>query len=350
RQQTAISDDRFIPGLARLCAAVHAHGARIAAQLHHGGLAAAYAAGRWGHPLWGPAVPPAPKGSFTDYFLMEELAGLAGMKAPAIKVMDEADIAVVIDQFVQAARRAQIAGFDGIEFHAGHGYLLSSFLSPITNTRTDRYGGSVENRARLLLEVLAAVRAEVGADMPLWVKLDSREVGKPGGITIEDAIVTARLIEAAGANAITVTTYHETSQGKLHSQSHTPHIENYNLEASTRIRQQVAIPVISSGRIEPEAGDSAIGKGQVDFIAMGRKLLADPHLPAKLAAGQRERLRPCIYCYTCISAIYMGQQVRCAVNPELAHESEAQGLPAGPVKHVVVVGGGPGGMEATRRL
>ncbi len=345
--QTAISDDKFLPGLKQLTDRVHAHGAKIAAQLHHGGLVAGYAHARWGHPLWAPAIPPAPKGNFTEYFLMEELAGMAGMKQPEIKILEQADIDLVVQQFAAGARRAKTAGFDGVEIHGGHGYLLSSFVSPITNTRTDQYGGSLENRMRFLLEVVAAVRAEVGPDFPVWVKLDSREVGKPDGIKVEDAQQSAKMLEAAGVNALTMTTYHETGNGKLHSESHTPHIDAWNLAATAKVKQAVSIPVLGSGRVEPEVGDSAIGENEVDFIAMGRKLLADPALPNKLASG--EPVRPCIYCYTCISAIYMGDSARCAVNPELGFEFQQRNVPKG-TEHIAVIGGGPGGMESARRL
>ena len=349
--QTAISDDRYIPGLRQLTDRVHAHGAKIATQLHHGGFVAAYSHGRWGHPLWGPAIPPAPKGNFTDYFLMEELARLAGMKMPELKVLEQADIDLAVAQFAAGARRAKEAGFDGIEIHGGHGYLLSSFTSPYTNTRTDKYGGSVENRLRLTLEVIAAIRAEVGRDYPLWIKLDSREVGKPGGITLDMAKEAARLVEAAGVDAITVTAYHDTAVGKLHSESNIPHLENTNLPAAAEIRKVVSIPVIGSGRIEVATADETIGRGEADFIAMGRKLLADPHLPAKLAAGEPEKVRPCIYCYTCVSAIYMGEPARCAVNSALSFEflGEPGPAPAGAAP-VAVIGGGPGGMEAARKL
>ncbi len=349
--QTAISDDRYIPGLRELTDRVHAHGAKIATQLHHGGFVAAYSHGRWGHPLWGPAIPPAPKGNFTDYFLMEELARLAGMKMPELKVLEQADIDLAVAQFAAGARRAKEAGFDGIEIHGGHGYLLSSFTSPYTNTRTDKYGGSLENRLRLTLEVIAAIRAEVGRDYPLWIKLDSREVGKPGGITLDMAKEAARLVEAAGVDAITVTAYHDTAVGKLHSESNIPHLENTNLPATAEIRKVVSIPVIGSGRIEVATADETIGRGEADFIAMGRKLLADPHLPAKLAAGEPEKVRPCIYCYTCVSAIYMGEPARCAVNSALSFEflGEPGPAPAGAAP-VAVIGGGPGGMEAARKL
>jgi 2,4-dienoyl-CoA reductase-like NADH-dependent reductase (Old Yellow Enzyme family)/NADPH-dependent 2,4-dienoyl-CoA reductase/sulfur reductase-like enzyme len=349
-RQTAISDDKFIPGLRELTGRVHRHGAKIAAQLHHGGLVAGYSSAVWGHPLWAPALPPPPKGNFTDYFLMEELASFAGMKMPEIKVLEQADIDLVVAQFGAAARRAVEAGFDGIEIHAGHGYLLSSFVSPITNTRNDGYGGSRENRMRLPLEVLAAVRAAAGPDFPVWIKLDTREVGKEGGMSLVDGIAHARMAEAAGADAITATTYHETGKGALHSESHTPHVPDFNLAATAAIRAAVAIPVLGSGRVGPESADRAIGKAELDFVAMGRKLLADPALPSKLAAGRPDTVRPCVYCYTCISAIYMGGAVRCAVNPELANEALPPPASAKAPKHIAVIGGGPGGMEAARRL
>ncbi len=350
-RQTAISDDKFIPGLKALTDRVHAQGAKIAAQLHHGGFVAGYSHARWGHPLWGPAVPPPPKGNFTDYFLMEELAPLAGMKAPELKILEKDDIAIAVRQYADGARRAKEAGFDGVEIHGGHGYLLSSFTSPYTNSRNDEYGGSRENRLRLTLEVIAAIRAEVGPDYAVWIKIDSREVGKPGGITIEDAIANARMVEAAGVDAITITAYHDTSIGKLHSESNIPHLENWNLPATAEIRKAVRIPVIGSGRIEVDSAESAIGRGEADFIAMGRKLLADPHLPRKLTEGLTEQVRPCIYCYTCVSAIYMGESARCAVNPGLGLEYESEPAAAGSnPRHVAVIGGGPGGMESARRL
>ncbi|WP_324261027.1 FAD-dependent oxidoreductase [Altererythrobacter sp. H2] len=346
--QTAISDDCFLPGLTRLVDRVHRHGAKIAAQLHHGGLVAGYSADAFDEELWAPCYPPQFKGDFIDYFLPEEMAGFSG-KMPSIRLLSAEDIDTVVAQFGAAAARARAAGFDAIELHGGHGYLISSFLSPKTNSRTDEYGGPLENRARLLLRVIAAIREAVGPDFPLWVKLDSIEVGKEGGITLDLAIETARMVEAAGVDAITVSAYHNAAMGKLHSASNIPHEPETNIPAAKAIKAAVDVPVIASGRVEPEAGDRQIGQGVYDFLAMGRKLLADPHLPRKLAGNAPEGVRPCIYCYTCVSTAYVRQPLRCAVNPETGFECERQ-APVRTGKHFVVIGGGPGGMEAACRL
>lgn len=348
--QAAISEDRFIAPMRELTDRVHQHGGKIAAQLHHGGLVAGYAGARWGHDMLAPSIPPQMTGSFFDFFLPEEVSSLDMGGVAGVKVADKEDLQEVVQLYAQAARRVKEAGFDGAEIHGGHGYLISSFISPYTNKRTDEYGGSLENRMRLALEVIAAIRAEVSRDFPLWFKLDSREIGKEG-ITLEDAKQSAIMLEAAGVDAITVTSYHDVSVGKLHSESNIPHVEAWNLPAAAAIKSVVHIPIIGSGRLELPVADKAVKDGDLDFVAMGRKLLADPALPNKLAAGQADKIRPCIYCYTCVSAIYMGDPVRCAVNSELGLEYQ---VPAAKTvstdKHIAVIGGGPGGMESARRL
>lgn len=346
--QTAISDDRFLPGLKTLTDRIHSHGAKVAVQLHHGGLVAGYSSDAFDQELWAPCYPPPMQGDFIDYFLPEEMAGFSG-KMPRLKLLEQADLDLVVSQFGSAATRAKAAGFDAIEIHGGHGYLLSSFMSPKTNSRSDNYGGSLENRARLLLRVIGAVRDAVGPDFPVWVKLDSVEHGKDGGITLELAIEAARLVEAAGVDAITVSAYHDTGKGKLHSASNIPHEPETNIPAAEAIKAAVRVPVIASGRVEVEAADAHIAAGKYDFLAMGRKLLADPDLPAKLAGNAPEMIRPCIYCYTCVSTAYVRQPLRCAVNPETGFECE-QVEPQRSGQHFVVIGGGPGGMEAACRL
>ncbi|MEN9717416.1 MAG: hypothetical protein RIQ99_294, partial [Pseudomonadota bacterium] len=183
----------------------------------------------------------------------------------------------------------------------------------------------------------------------VWVKLDSVEHGKDGGIELAHALEAARLVEAAGVNAITVTSYHNAMVGKLHSASNIPHEPETNIPAAAAIKAAVRLPVIASGRVEPAAASAQIAAGQYDFMAMGRKLLADPALPVKLAGNAPDSVRPCIYCYTCVSTAYVRQPLRCAVNPETGFECErAAARVTG--KHYVVIGGGPGGMETARRL
>jgi 2,4-dienoyl-CoA reductase-like NADH-dependent reductase (Old Yellow Enzyme family)/NADPH-dependent 2,4-dienoyl-CoA reductase/sulfur reductase-like enzyme len=347
--QSALSDDRFLPGLRRLTGAVQTHDCKIAAQLHHGGLVAGHSA-RFGHPLWAPSIPAPFEGDFPEAFLPEEMAAFAGGVVPSIKVLTREDIALAVRQFGEGAARAKAAGFDAVEIHGGHGYLISSFLSPSTNKRDDDYGGALENRARLMLEVVTAVRAAVGPDFPVWIKLDSCELGKKIGTTLQDAQRVAAMLEQAGVDAITVTAYHDVGQGKLHSASNIPHEPEANIPAAAEIKARVGVPIIASGRIEPDSADRKIAEGAFDFLAIGRKILADPHLPRKLAQGLAKQIRPCIYCYTCVSTAYVREQVRCAVRSETGFEHLQAGAKPPSGKCYVVIGGGPGGMEATRRL
>lgn len=350
--QVAISEDRFIPGLKAVTDAVHAHGAKIAAQLHFGGLVGVEDL-KAGRPVWGPSIPEATDGGdFMDGLLPGELEQTGFGKATTFdtKVMSLEDIQILIDMFAAGAERAKRAGMDAVEIHGGHGYIISSFISPVTNRRTDAYGGPLENRTRLLMEILRAVREQVGPEFPVWCKLDGHEFGQLQGINIEDAKRTAIMAQQAGADAITVTAFHDTGQGVLHSGSHTPDVPELNIGNAAAIKAAVNIPVIASGRIEPEQGDRYIGEGRFDFLALGRKILADPQLPRKLAEGRTDDVRPCIYCYCCISQIYVERNVKCAVNPETAFERERLIRLTEQKKRVVVIGGGPGGMESARRL
>jgi 2,4-dienoyl-CoA reductase (NADPH2) len=352
-RQAAISEDRHIPGVKAVADAVHKHRGRLALQLHFGGLMSTLdvAAGR---PLWTPSLPrPKPSGDMMDGILEEEFAGLSaplGTAAPQFKVLTTADIAHLVSLFAAAAERARRAGVDGVEVHGGHGYIISAFLSPNTNQRTDAYGGSVENRSRLLTQVIGGIRAAVGPRYPVWCRLDSQEFFQPNGISLEDAKTTAQLAEKAGADAIHVSAYADAGMGIAHSSAHTPQQAQLLVPNAASIKAVVGVPVIAVGRIEPEAAERHIRAGRFDFVAMGRKLLADPYLPQKLAGGAAAYVRPCVYAYACNSQIYVGGSVQCAVNPETGSERELALLPAAKKKHVLVAGGGPAGMETARRL
>ena len=350
--QTGISDDRFVPDLRRLADAVHAHGSKIALQLTHAGKIGIndMIAGR---PMFVPSVP---KSADFDPLFMQVTAQEAANQAepfssPTFKIehhpMTAADIALVIEWFAAATSRAREAGIDGIELHAGHGYLLDEFLSPATNLRTDDYGGPVENRARLLTETITAIRERVGRDYPLWIRMNGHEFFYEG-TTLDDAIETAKLAVAAGVDALHVSAYADPSKAIGFSEAHTTHFPGHFVEYGRAIKQHVSVPVITVGRIEPELGDQLIAEGACDFVAMGRKLLADPDLPNKLAAGARDDVKPCMYHYRCISQIFIREGVRCAMNPTTGRERELHISRASAPRKVLVIGGGPAGMEAAR--
>jgi 2,4-dienoyl-CoA reductase-like NADH-dependent reductase (Old Yellow Enzyme family)/NADPH-dependent 2,4-dienoyl-CoA reductase/sulfur reductase-like enzyme len=351
-KQIAASDDKFLPSLKGLADAIHAHGAKTVLQLNHNGIQAGSdrAAGR---PLATPSLPVVKPGDLADKFLPEELAALAAgnpvLGEVQYQVLDTAGIHRIVAMFADAARRCQRAGVDAVEIHGGHGYLLAAFLSPVTNHRTDAYGGPVENRARFLVEVLRAVRAAVGPDFPVWCKIDSAEFELAGGISLDDAKATARMAEAAGADAISVSAYSDVSKAITHSGSHTPQQPELLVPNASAIKVVVNVPVITAGRIEAVAADRHIAEGHFDFVAFGRKLLADPDLPRKLSEGRPQDVRPCIYCYSCISQAYFRRPVTCTVNPEMGLEYARAPSAASP-KRVAVVGGGPAGMEAALRL
>ena len=348
--QLGISSDDFIPTLAQVVRRVHVHGAKVAIQINHSGKVAANDRAH-GREMWVPSVPPAlPPNASMRTITPQELSTFVGVgpHPDRYRVMDEADIAQMIEWYAAAAVRAQQAGFDAVEVHCAHNYLIAGFLSPYFNQRTDGYGGSYENRTRLMRELLTEVRRRVGPDYPIWVRLDAEEMHTPGGITLEEALQTARLCEQLGVNAISVSSYARLTRGSDFTDAPIPQKSGAYLEFANAFKRVVRIPIIVAGRIEPEVGAAAIAAGEADFIAMGRKLLADPELPNKLLAGQPEAIRPCIYCYACVSEIFVNRGIKCAVNAQTGHESTAPIVPAEHAKHVLIVGGGPAGMEAAR--
>ncbi len=347
-----LSEDRFLPGLTRLTQRAHQHGAKIAIQLNHGGKNSQpdVAAGR---PILVPSIPKKQEMDFYAVLTPEEIATFVAAagpdgKGPRYQVMTREDIAQVTRQFAEAAARAVKAGFDIVEIHAGHGYMLSSFLSPYANQRDDEYGGSRENRARFLCEVIRAVRATVGPGFPIQIRMDAREYRMPGGIDIEDCIETARLAEQAGADALSISAYASAAIGVAFTEAPLVHQPAGFVPFARAVKGAVSIPVLAVGRIEPELAERGLAAGDFDFVVMGRKLLADPELPNKLAAGKPASIRPCIYCYVCVSRIFVNDAVRCAVNPACGRENELSVIHSTAMQeqHALVIGGGPGGMEA----
>ena len=354
--QVAASDDRFLPGLLALTDAVHAHGGRIAAQLVHNGQMGLLDVAN-GLPM---LVPSIPKPANPDRFLqMVTPAEQLGMAKPftqptskvEYRVATEEDIAEVVEQFADAAERCVQAGFDGIELHAGHGYLLDEFLTPAMNTRTDGWGGGVEGRSRLLRECLRAIRARVGAEVPLWIRINAVEHHKSDGETLEEQLEVVERCVAEGIDAVHVTAYASTDVATGPTDSYVPHTTDHPLRGYARaIKARVDVPVIHYGRYEPGEADAVLAAGDADFIAMGRKLLADPDLPRKLTAGHDLDVRPCIYQYRCIGNIFVNEPLSCVSNARTGREHElGEGTAASP-RRILVVGGGPAGLEAAHVL
>lgn len=308
---------------------VHRHGALIQPQLVHAGpdsLAPQLA----GIENIGPSVIP-------SYLTGTPSRALAAHELPAIA-----------DQFATAVRRIRDAGYDGVELHAAHGYmLLGSFLSPWRNRRSDEYGARRrDDRLRFLLEVLAAIRREVGREFPVTLRISGYE-RVAGGRSIDDTARIAPVLAAAGVDAFHVS-------GGVIDRLTTMIItgahwgDAHNLAAARAVRQVAGVPVIAVGRIHTTAAAEAIlQRGDADLIAMGRPLLADPELPAKARGARAARLRRCISCENCVDSMERATMA-CAVNPLCGREGELDLRPATVSREVVVVGGGPGGLEAAR--
>jgi 2,4-dienoyl-CoA reductase (NADPH2) len=352
-RMTAASDDaRHLPGLVDVAQRVHAHGGRIAAQLNHQGRLSLLDAAE-GRSLLVPYVPDAPPPDpLMGMITAQELAGMtAAFTRPGAKyeyhVANEDDIEWATARYAEAADRCARAGFDAVEIHAGHGYLIDEFLSP-HNLRDDGWGGSVERRARFLVEVLGAVRARVGTDFPVWIRINALEPHKPDGERWDDQLQVIEIAVAAGIDAVHITSYADDATGP--TDSYAPHVVGSLSDYAAAARARVAVPVITFGRFEPDEAERVLADGKADFVSMGRKLLADPDLPNKLAAGRVDDVRPCIYQYRCIGNIYVSEPLRCVVNPVAGREDDVVLEPTASPRHVLVAGGGAAGLETTRLL
>ena len=321
-----ISDDFMIKGLSKLTAAVHRHDGRIAVQLQHGG--------RFGNPPT----------SGRPRMLVSMIPGLA--PSENARVMDAGDIEEIVEAYSLAAGRAVEAGFDAVELHGAHGYLINQFLSPLTNHRDDAYGGSLENRLRFPLEVLAAVRKRVGADYPVLFRFSMMEF-MPGGIDMEQAVSICRAMTDHGVDMLNLSIGIGESVEYIIPPASVP--DGWNADRAAVIRKAVdaRVPVAVVGRICNRAtAESIIESGKADIVAMGRALLADPFLPAKLAEGRDDEIIPCIGCNEgCTGMLNECRPISCAVNPRTGYEGDYPMEPAACSKTVVVVGGGPAGCE-----
>lgn len=352
RRQPGLSTDAHEASFAELARLVHGHGGALGVQLvHHGKVAKVDVAE--GRPLLVPSAnaQPALAYDMTDGMTASEVRRLIaslGDKPAELHEADEADLEEVIAAFGSAALRARRAGLDCVEIHGAHGYVISSFLSRAYNQRTDRWGGSAENRARLLCEVIRSVKARAGADFPVIVRLDGAEFRVAGGITIAEACVNAAQAEEAGADAIHVSAYADPTSGVAFTDAPLPWQEGQYVDLVAAVRGHVNVPVIAVGRILPERAEGLVAEGTAQFVAMGRQLLADPDLPAKLSEDDPESVRPCINCFVCVASAFFDEPSACAVNGHMGRQATTPLTPAVIPRRVVVVGGGPAGLECAR--
>ncbi len=232
-------------------------------------------------------------------------------------------------------------------FVTDHGYLIDQFLSRSANKRQDEYGGNLRNRARFLVEVIKAVREAVGKDFSVWCRIDGRQYGLEEATTLAEAQEIARMAQDASADAIHVTSFGPLSPPNITTPKFQPAVI---VELAAGIKKAVTVPVIAVGRITPEAGERLLAEGGADLVAIGKGLLADPDLPRKVAAGSHEDITPCIVCMRCLDDLGdpEAKGIRCSVNASLGREREAGIIPVKKPGKVLVIGGGPAGMEAAR--
>ncbi|MFD6895515.1 FAD-dependent oxidoreductase [Rhodococcus sp. NPDC060086] len=349
-KEPGLSEDRFIPGLKALADAVHDAGSKLCVQMvHHGKVARIDTLE--GRPQLVPSIPtpPSDMSAFADNTPAElkRMAGITAGKQTTYNEADTEDLAWLVRMFAEAAGRVKAAGGDAVEIHAAHNYVLGAFLSRYSNQRTDEYGGSLENRARLTVEVIRAVKAEVGDSLAVIVRLAGQEYGESNGLTLEESTAAAVMCEQAGADAIHVTgtalnAFANFTDGPL------PDKIGFYTDNASAIKRAVSVPVITVGRMLPEVGEKMIAEGRTDFVAMGRQLLADADLVNKLESGRTEQVRPCINCYVCVQENFWDATPICAVNPTLGNEALVPFVRGATSKHVVVIGAGPGGLETAR--
>jgi len=318
--------DEFVPGLAKLADVIRENGAKSAVQLNH--------AGRYNMSFFlNGQQPVAPS------------AVASRMTRETPRALEIPEIKQIVDNFTQAARRVKEAGFDAVEVLHGTGYLISEFLSPLTNKREDEYGGSFENRIRFGIEVMRAIRKQVGPDFPLIVRMNGNDFMPEGQGRDELREYAKALVTRAGVDALCINVgWHEARVPQI-----TTAVPRGAFAYLSRgIKEAVDVPVIASHRInDPDTARDMIADGMCDMVAMGRSLIADPNLPQKAKQGKENQIVHCVACAQgCFDNLFQLKHVECLCNPLAGHEHEATVKPADKPKKVMVIGGGAAGMNA----
>lgn len=328
--QLSATDIKHIPHLARLADRVHKYGTKILLQLQHPGREthSQLIGGRQ-------VVAPSPVMCKVTKEMPRELT------------TEECE--ALVKAYVKGAVIAQKAGFDGVEIHCAHGYLLNEFLSPYTNKRTDKYGGSFDNRIRIVEEILMMTRAVCGKNFVISVRVSADEFVE-GGLKLEDTIKIVRVMESMGIDVINVSSgIYESATTAIEPGTYA---QGWKKHLAMAVRKNVKIPVIAVNNIkDPEVAEELLEEGVCDYVALGRPHLADPEWVNKAKEGREKEINKCIGCLYCFSSLGEGQHIRCAVNPKCGREVEYKAVEKnGNGRKIAVIGGGPAGMQAALTL
>lgn len=341
-RQLRVTDDKFIPSLKKMTDAVHAEGAKMFCQLHHPGRQTYDALNEGGEDK-----------------VVSASDQPCGVCQQPTRAMTLEEVHGMVEKFIAGAVRAKAAGYDGVELHAAHGYLLEQFLSPYTNHREDEYGGSLENRMRIVDEIIDGIHQRCGKDYPISVRISVDECFElcsipAKGLTLEETVTMCRHWEEKGIDVLNVTvgTY-ETMNTVVEPNSFKEGWRSHYVKA---IKDAVSIPIMGNAVIRhPAFAEKLLAEGYQDFISMGRTWLAEPEWTKKIAEGRESELRKCISCLYCfetiLTALGTGDPIKCALNPCTGHEFKYGALREdGDGRVVAVIGAGPAGLEAARVL
>lgn len=323
--QLRLNHDCFIPGLYKFTERLHKYGTCVSVQINHAGASAV--SGRIGmQPASSSDIPSKTGGAIPRPLTKEEIYEIA-------------------DKYAEAARRAQMAGFDAVEIHMGHSYLINQFLSPIFNKRTDEFGGNIENRTRFARLVLEKVRAQVGPMFPIMIRISADELLE-GGNKLEDTLEYLEYLDAE----VDIYNVSAALNDSLYYQIDANYLEDgWRAYMSKAVRDKFNKPTITTGNIRnPKVAEDILAEGKADLIGMGRGLIADPNWVEKVESGQEEKLRKCISCNIGCAGhrIGLNRPIRCTINPDVIYEDTLEGRKINKHTNVVVIGGGTAGLEA----
>jgi 2,4-dienoyl-CoA reductase-like NADH-dependent reductase (Old Yellow Enzyme family)/thioredoxin reductase len=337
----SVDEDPMIPGLAELAEAMHRHGAKCSVQIQHPGRQAAWP--RKDLMSATDQVTHVPGSAGHEIIYAEQVA-----KGKAIRAMTVEEIYELVEKFAEGAWRVQQAGFDCVELHGAHGYLIAQFMSPYVNKRNDRFGGSFINRMRFPLEILTRIKHKCGADFPVGIRYSGVE-WIDGGRELDETIRAAKLFEEHGVAFLDISAGIFEAPAAVMDPMYYP--QGWNTYSAEEVKKHVAIPVITSHTLrDPSYCEKILAEGKADLVGLSRQMIADPYWANKAYASRPKEIRKCISCLVGCwqESLMIKRHMRCAINPAVGDERFLHLAPAKAARNVAVVGGGPGGMEAAR--